>query len=382
MFSTRPLPRFETLLGLCFVALPLACTSPDRDSSGDPGEAESEASSSEASTSTSPSTMGSESGAADCEGRVELSAPGVGYVYLDGKYTGLTAPRTLELELGSAQRVGVAVDGGAYYARELVVDEATCTLELGEDDRLEPATWRALWVGIPAAAATVGGSPCETSASAAELDAAFADFEWSLTEHFERYTHQTLSWELTRQDASEVVAVSGSNDYFEVRPGDVPEVWDSVAQGDYDLVVMVWKSRGAGCTIPGPYFGLGWSPQSETRQSGFVSIKFDSEDIASTIAWHHDNDPGVWIHEWLHTIGEAFYQGLGLQLPDPGGDGLVIHGAENYGFTAPWMTWYEEMLGGRVPDEDAATGFVGFGPEAFAGCTVRQHALAPCPPFE
>jgi hypothetical protein len=72
-------------------------------------------------------------------------------------------------------------------------------------------------------------------------------------------------------------------------------------------------------------------------------------------------------------VCEGFYQGLGADLPAPD-DGLVVHSAEEYGYTFPWMEWYEDLIGGRVPEDD---GFSGLGPEILHACTVREEAVAP-----
>lgn len=318
-----------------------------------------------------------------CGGTFEVSGPvgAPGYIYVDDRFTGVEAPGTLTLELGSEHTIAVAeraipsVDGH-YFERTLVIEDSLCELTLDPGERVGPKTWRALWVGVGQAQAPVDGQTCTSQASGAELDAAFADFEWSLDEHFARYTHGTLDWEVVRQDLAGPVALSGAEDFFEIRPGDLGEVWAAVEQGDYDVIVAVWKSRGSGCTIPGNYFGLGWSPQGETKQSGFVTIKFDTDDIASTIAWHHENDPGVWIHEWLHTIGEAFYPNLGAPMPSPGGDGLIVHGAGNYGYNPPWMVWYEHFVSGRV--DEGGGEYSGINPTSFAACTVREFAVGAC----
>ena len=42
------------------------------------------------------------------------------------------------------------------------------------------------------------------------------------------------------------------------------------------------------------------------------------------------------------------------------------------------MTWYEDLIGGRVVE---GGGFVGISPAALAACPVRQHALEPCMNF-
>jgi len=308
-----------------------------------------------------------------CEGAVEVTAPGDGYVYLGARYTGLTTPGPLALEPG-AHRIGVGVVGGAYYAREVELTADTCEVALGEQDRLEPRVWRALWIGIAEAQAMVDDALCQTQASAADLDAAYDFFVDSMRDDMEGYAHQAVAWEIVREDTTMPVSVSGGEDWYDVQPADLYEITYDMTPGQYDAIFAFWKSQGDGCAIPGGYLGLGWSPQPATWWSGFVTVKFETDDIPGQVTYHQQNDPGLWIHEWLHTICEGFYQGLGGELPAPDQSGLVVHGAEEHGYSFPWMEWYEDLIGARVAEDGA---FRGLGPEVLAACTVREVAASP-----
>jgi hypothetical protein len=307
-----------------------------------------------------------------CDGQLEIIAPGNGYIYVDARYTGLEVPGPIEIEIGP-HRIGVGLVGGAYLLSDVDLAADTCQVVLDELDQIEPRTWRALWIGVADAQATVDDQLCETHATAEDLDASYGFFVESLQDQIEAYAFRAIEWEIERRDTTMPVTVSGGDDWFDIQPNDVFEITFDMVPGEYDAIFVFWKSQGDGCVIPGAYLGLGWSPQPATWWSGFVTIKFETDDIPGQIDYFQSSDPGPWTHEWLHTVCEGFYQGLGAELPAPD-DGLVVHAAEEYGYEFPWMTWYEDLIGGRVAGEDQ---YLGIGPEALNACTVREEAVAP-----
>ena len=86
-------------------------------------------------------------------------------------------------------------------------------------------------------------------------------------------------------------------------------------------------------------------------------------------------DPGVWTHEWLHVVIEKFYPDRGVKTPIPQKNKLILHAAEAYGYTFPWIDWYEDLISGQVP---LGKGFSGIGPEALNSCNIRQAVKGAC----
>lgn len=305
-----------------------------------------------------------------CDGEITIETPSEGYLYIDGRYSGVTVPGTTSIPLGQ-HRIGVGVIGGSYYYREIDVREDTCIIVFTTNDILEPRIWRALWIGVPQAQAEVEGELCETSLNEEELDAAFEFYTSSVEDHFEPYSFHTFQWEIDRRDTTQPVDVTEGKYWYDIQPNDLGEILDDVEPGDYDTIFVFWKGQGDGCVIPGEYLGLGWNPNADAKFAGFVSVKFETNDIYWYIDYFVNNDPGVWIHEWLHTVCEAFYYFRNVPLPYVHNQG-VVHTAEEYGYEFPWMTWYEDLIGGRVPSDE---GYLGIGPETLSRCTVRQEAV-------
>jgi hypothetical protein len=119
-----------------------------------------------------------------------------------------------------------------------------------------------------------------------------------------------------------------------VEASDLADALGDVAPGDLDLVVVAWRSATSGCVIPGPYLGFGLPPSPGSREAGFVTLKLEVDGPLDPIfTAFEENDPGVFLHEWLHTVAEDFYPSLGAEMP-AGTDGSIVHAAEgNFRFT-------------------------------------------------
>jgi hypothetical protein len=56
--------------------------------------------------------------------------------------------------------------------------------------------------------------------------------------------------------------------------------------------------------------------------------------------------PGVWVHDWLHTVSENYFQKKGYVLPTNDAN-LMAHAAQKYGYTFPWMDCYKDFTSCR-----------------------------------
>lgn len=299
-----------------------------------------------------------------------------GYVYVDGRYMGVKTPDKVTV---SPERhiVGVALQNSWIYLRKEieVTDDGSINFTLA--DKPVAKTWKALWIGLYETKGNASTGDCSTHFSEAELDAGYEFFQWSLREHFEKYSYGTMKWEVERKDILAPVTLNkASSSWFTVEPGSITSVLPQIQPGVYDCVFVFWREREGACSFQSNYFGLAWTnPMHETIKTGFVTIKFDAgTSINDKINSYKANDPGVWVHEWLHTVGENFYQDKGMSLPQKAG-GFSVHAAEVYQYTFPWMDWYKDFIAGRVYDVSGASGYLGIGPEALLKCTVSETAL-------
>lgn len=299
-----------------------------------------------------------------------------GYVYVDGKYTGTKTTGKIEIAKGH-HVIGVALQNSWTYLRKEIDVTGNTNLSLTLNDKPVAKTWKALYVGLYETRGISSTGDCSTHFSQAELDAGYDFFQWSLKEHFENYSYNTMKWEVERKDiATPVTLNKASNSWFTVEPQSITSVLSQIQPGTYDCVFVFWRERESTCSFQSNYFGLAWTnPMAESIKSGYVTIKFDAgSSITDRINSYKANDPGVWVHEWLHTVGENYYQNKGLSLPEKAG-GFSVHAAEVYGYTFPWMNWYLDFISGRVANSSGSPAFLGIGPEAFLKCTLRETAL-------
>ena len=308
---------------------------------------------------------------------VNITSSEPGYIYLDGQYAGYKTPHEIIVSKGT-HVFGVAQDKSATYLRkELDVNE-NITLALTAADKPEPKIWKALWIGVHEVNAVSATGHCSSHFSKEELDAGYDYFQWSIENHFEPFSYGTMKWELERKDIETPIELhKASNTWFTLEPYSITELVPEVKPGEYDAVFVFWRESDGSCSFKSSYFGLAWcDPMNEPIKTGYITIKFDAgTDINKNIEWYKNNDPGVWVHEWLHTVGETYFQDRGERLPEKGGDGFVIHAAEMYGYKYPWMDWYGDFISGRVKNTSGSSIYYGIGPEAFLNYSVRETAV-------
>lgn len=307
---------------------------------------------------------------------LETPANEPGYIYVDGRFTGQKAPGKLNLSAGNYS-IAVALQNSWIYLRQQVQVKSDTTIVLSLTDRPVPKNWKALWVGLYETKGNSASGECSTHFTKTELDAGFDFFQWSLQQHFEKYSYGTMKWQVVRKDITTSVALNkASSNWFTVEPATIAAILPEIKPGEYDCVFVFWREREGGCSFQSNYFGLAWTnPMAETIKTGFVTVKFDAgTDINERINYYKTNDPGVWVHEWLHTVGENFYQNKGIAMPQKAG-GFAVHAAELYQYNSPWMEWYKDFIAGRVPNLSGFSGYSGIGPEALLKCTVRETAV-------
>jgi len=290
-------------------------------------------------------------------------------IYLDGVYTGKTTPNSLLLEPGD-YIIGVGLkDSRNYLRRSVTITEKDnpVKVELNQDDLQNPKKWKALFIGINDVETLDGG--CSNHYSTEELDLAFDYFKWSFEENVEDYSYNTMDWEFTRRDISDQVVTLSSKNYL--TPSMMESHLTDVKKGDFDLIVTFFKGSDQNCFDAG-FLGLAWYNVTELDcNASYFMVRYH-EDIEDRIPYAKQNDPGVFIHEWLHTVAERFYPNKGIAVPQLD-NGQVVHAAEKYGYKHPWMKWYKDIISGQVKD---GYRYVGIGPDAWLDCSVREGALS------
>jgi len=308
---------------------------------------------------------------------VSITTTEPGYIYMDGQYTGIKTPAEITVRKG-AHVIGVGMEESATYLRKELEVTEDMEVALSASDKPEPKIWKALWVGVHEVTGISSTGRCSSQFSKEELDAGYEFFQWSIENQFEPYSFGTMKWEVERKDIETPVELyKASNTWFTLEPTSITELIPEVKPGEYDAVFVFWRESDGACSFKSSYFGLAWTdPMNEAIKTGYITVKFDAgSDINEKIDWYKNNDPGVWVHEWLHTVGETYFQDRGERLPEKGGDGLVIHAAEKYAYTYPWMDWYSDFISGRVKDLRGGNHYCGIGPEAFLECSLRESAV-------
>ncbi|MBS2210681.1 PEGA domain-containing protein [Carboxylicivirga mesophila] len=300
---------------------------------------------------------------------VFVSAPEDGAaIYLNGVYTGLNTPATINVEAGTHD-IGVGIESAVQYLRrsiEITDVSSSVDLTLTEQDLVAPKTWRALFIGVK----QVTNGSCVTSYTTEQLDQAYNFFQWSFNDVVEPWSYNTMNWEFVRRDISdELVQLSSDN---LITPSVLETYMPDINVGEYDLVVTFFRGEQAACSIAG-FIGIAWYDVTALYcHSSYYTIRY-YDDLEGMIQYSMENDPGVFIHEWLHTVAEMFYPGQGVRVPSF--KGQVVHAAERYGYVHPWMDWYKDIIRGQVEERD---GFSGIGPDAFLKCSVSESALGQC----
>jgi hypothetical protein len=319
----------------------------------------------------------------DCTNKnVVVTAISQGSIYIDGEYTGQKTPNAFSLTPGE-HIVSVGLDKERLYLKKTVniIDKTPINIVLTKKDIQAPSVWKALFVGVPTVFGESATGQCSTHFSTQDLDDAFDFFKMNMKDHIEPFSYGTVKWEIERRDLTKPVELSHNekNGWYTLEAAQGLVELDNVKPGEYDTVFLFWREEEKDCSFKSSYFGLAWlDPTSdETRQTGYVTVKFNPENIGvkAKIQQYLDNDPGVWTHEWLHVVIEQFYPTLNVKVPLPPKDKLILHAAGAYDYKYPWLEWYHDLISGQVP---LGQGFSGIGPEALLSCSVRRHALKEC----
>jgi hypothetical protein len=308
---------------------------------------------------------------------INVTAPECGFIYLDGQYTGSKTPCEIPMNKGK-HLISVALEKSWKYLRKEIEVVNDSVVQLVSDDQPKPKVWKALWIGVSEVTGNSATGYCSSRFSKNELDAGYDFFQWSIENHFEKFSYGTMKWEVTRKDISTPIELhKTSNTWFTLEPSSIMNILPEVQPGVYDAVFVFWRESEGSASFKSSYFGLAWTdPLNEPIKTGYITVKFDAgTDINQKIAFYKNNDPGVWVHEWLHTVGENYFQRKGYQLPTNYNNDLAVHAAEKYGYTYPWMNWYLDFMSGRVVGQDNGSTFVGIGPEAFLKSSVRESAV-------
>ena len=294
-------------------------------------------------------------------------------IYLDGVYTGKTTPNTLTLRAGD-YTIGIGQKNSKTYLKKSIkINTAVTTQEitLTNTDIQDPKIWKTLFVGVNNVKSPNGD--CVSTYSTEQLDAAFDFFKFSFTNYVEPYTYNTTKWEFDRRDINTETVVLDNENVL------APSIFEShipdLQIGDYDLVVTFFNGGKNGDCFIQDFIGLGWfnAHVLSPSKSAYNTIRYYG-DIENAITQAKQNDPGVFIHEWLHTVVEIFYPDNGGTYPNPR-NGSILHAAPDYDYAFPWMTWYEDLLKGKVK---SGSKYVGIGPESLLNCTVRASAKGNC----
>jgi hypothetical protein len=304
------------------------------------------------------------------------------YIYVDGKYTGASYPEKKSITVTKGHHtIGLALKNSNRYLLKNADVEADISLAFTSADQPVAKVWKALWIGVQTVTGSLNNAPQQSTFTTDELNACFDYFQWSINNLFIPYSYGTMNWQVTRQDIATALPLSNNNDGlgYVLNDATVRNAVAGITPGNYDCVFVCWKQKSGSVDFGGNYFGLaGTDPISTSFKTGYVQVKFTQDPygtLSDKINNYKNNDPGVWIHEWLHTVGEHFYQNKGYNLPLASlGGGFSVHAAESYGYTAPWMNWYKDFVSGRVPSVGGAS-YLGIGPEALLKCTVRETAV-------
>ncbi len=308
--------------------------------------------------------------------RVTVDAPETGSaIYINGKYSGQVTPAELLLEPGNYS-IGVGLNQSRQYLKTSVTlapDSEPIAIALDAAHLQQAKVWQALFIGVNRVQSQNGS--CVSEYSQQELDAGFDFFTWSFNQRVEDYSYNTMQWQFDRRDINHEVVILSDENLI------TPEIIDSyltdVHKGDYDLIVTFFRG-GAGnsenCYID-DFKGIAWYDYRVLNSdASYFTIRY-YDDVQGTIdASKMDNtDPGMYIHEWLHTTAEWFFPDQGYTMPKH--DEQVVHAAGAYNYSPPWMSWYQDLIAGQVKQGNK---YIGIGPEAFLACSVRESALEAC----
>ncbi len=299
---------------------------------------------------------------AGCDAVTIGDAPG-GVVYRDGVFQGAT-PWPLPDDRSGTWWLGT--DQGAWH---ILPDGPACQFTAADGQPLPTKTWRALKITLR----DVTFAGCDLALDAADEAAIDQLFTDSLAT-IETDAFQLLQWDVTEVAVDAPLTLVAPSGYPVVDLDDVAAL-DAVVPGDYDVIVLLFRGVSDDCTIDAPYFGLAYGPEAGTHGAGIIQVQMPQADIPALVDALTLYDPGVLVHEWLHIALENHFGAAGAPLPAPDEGGSPVHNATAYGYEAPWMDWYRDLIRGTVPDDD---GTVGIGPAWLPQCTVREQAAGLC----
>jgi PEGA domain-containing protein len=292
-------------------------------------------------------------------------------IYLNGVYTGKVTPSEIAVEVGE-HMIGIGLKNSRNYLRKTVtVDSSTESLNvtLNNTNLQQPKIWKALFIGVNKVSVNMGS--CVSEYSTAELDLAYDFFNWSFKKKVENYSYNTIKWKIDRRDIdSDTVILNNEN---LITPAIIDSYITDINKGDYDLIVTFFRGSQQNCFVA-DFIGIAWYNVTELNSdASYYTIRY-YDAIENAIKNAKNNDPGMFIHEWLHTTAEIFYPNRGEIVPKE--NNQVVHAAVKYGYSFPWMTWYEGIISGQIKEGNTYTGI---GPDAFLACSVRESALENCP---
>jgi len=328
--------------------------------------------------------------------KVNISATEVGSaIYLNGVYTGAVTPADLSVNTAGEHTIGIGlIDSKLYLKKNITINQSSelQQFSLNLNDLQAAKNWKALFIGVKSAKKPKGN--CVSSYTNEELDAGYQFLQWAFEERLEDYSYNTVNWLFDRFDITDEIVTLDKNAVLQ------PEIIEpylashNIKKGDYDFIVPFYRGgdnigrgvqeSGQDCYL-GAFQGLGWYDYDIlTVQASYVQIRYWDNAILAIAASKEDQyDPGMFIHEWLHSVAESkkegntFFETQGYTMPDDGSAGhYVVHAAGAYQYTFPWMTWYQDLISGKVKKGQQ---YLGITPEAFLACSVREKALDLCP---
>ncbi len=331
------------------------------------------------------------------EYKIKISTTEVGSaIYLNGVYTGEVTPAELSVNTTGEHTIGIGLINSKLYLKKTISITQSSELQqfsLNLNDLQAAKNWKALFIGVKNAKKPQGS--CVSSYTNEELDAGYQFLQWSFEERLEGYSYNTVNWLFDRFDITDEIVTLDKNAVLQ------PEIIEpylashNIKKGDYDFIVPFYRGgdnidrgvqvTGQDCYL-GAYQGLGWYDYDILSvEASYVQIRYWDNAIFAIAASKEDQyDPGMFIHEWLHSVAESkkegntFFESQGYTMPDDGSAGhYVVHAAGAYQYTFPWMLWYQDLISGKVKKGQQ---YLGITPEAFLACSVREKALDVCPP--
>ncbi|WP_448546477.1 hypothetical protein [Thalassotalea fusca] len=272
--------------------------------------------------------------------------------------------------------------------KSLIVSESSngSTFNLTHDDLQTPKNWKALFIGVNRVQAP--DKQCISEYTTEQLDAGFAFLEWSFEQRLQGYSFNTVDWTYDRIDINEEVVTLNHESLLTPTELEPYLTLHNINKGDYDFIVTFFRggdvlTEAGGATEQscylGQFRGIGWFDYDALSvEAPYVTIRYwDNIVNAINYSKQDERDPGMFIHEWLHAVaevnGNGFFKGRGYTMPAHNNE--VVHAAGAYQYTYPWMTWYKDIIQGKVVSNG---NYVGITPEAFLACSAREQALDMC----